>query len=425
MFCLSLASALLLPPAARATESLTLEQALQLFEKQGFDLLLADVAVQSAQGDVAMAGASTNPTLNGSVGGSFGYDPRICPGCSAVAWSVGVGDSAAISDLLSGKRGLRIDVANAALQASRHSREDAKRSLSSVVKQQFLQALTAKASLATAQELQHSAEETARVVEIRFKAGAVNAADLARARTAALEAAQVTDSAALALRQARTTLAFLIGSRVATVDVEPVGDWLQTTSPNMVAASSDTLLANAREHRPDLLAAQQQLKRAELSVSLNRRQVFPDIALNAQYAMEGSGQNAIQPPTVTVGLSAPIPILYRAQGEIQKAEADLRAQQIAAAKTEAQVATDVLSSFAAYQTAAGRLTRMQGGLLEEAQKARDLTRVQYEKGAASLLELLDAQRQFAGIATERLQILTELWTAVFQLEAAVGMELRS
>jgi outer membrane protein TolC len=47
-------------------------------------------------------------------------------------------------------------------------------------------------------------------------------------------------------------------------------------------------------------------------------------------------------------------------------------------------------------------------------------RYQYEKGAASLLELIDAERTFRGIRLERFQDLGAYWTAVLRLKASVG-----
>jgi cobalt-zinc-cadmium efflux system outer membrane protein len=66
---------------------------------------------------------------------------------------------------------------------------------------------------------------------------------------------------------------------------------------------------------------------------------------------------------------------------------------------------------------------MEARLLERAQRARDLVQIQYEKGAASLLELLDAQRTLIATKLERIQDLNNYWTAVFQVEEAVGTEL--
>jgi hypothetical protein len=69
---------------------LTLEDALRIFRARGFDLLLADLTVESARANRVQAGALANPQLSGGVGHSFTYDPAACPGCSATAWSAGL-----------------------------------------------------------------------------------------------------------------------------------------------------------------------------------------------------------------------------------------------------------------------------------------------------------------------------------------------
>ena len=66
----------------------------------------------------------------------------------------------------------------------------------------------------------------------------------------------------------------------------------------------------------------------------------------------------------------------------------------------------------------GRVGAGRGG--EKDRRTRDLVQVQYEKGAASLLELLDAQRVWAQTRAEYLKDLHDFWLAVFQLDAAVG-----
>jgi hypothetical protein len=56
------------PPALPSP--LSLPEALRIFRERGFDLLLADQQVQSAQGDLQTAGAIPNPQLSGSLGES-------------------------------------------------------------------------------------------------------------------------------------------------------------------------------------------------------------------------------------------------------------------------------------------------------------------------------------------------------------------
>jgi len=87
------------------------------------------------------------------------------------------------------------------------------------------------------------------------------------------------------------------------------------------------------------------------------------------------------------------------------------------------VVADVETSFGGYQASRRLVERMEGRLLDRAHRTRDLVELQYKKGAASLLEYLDAQRTYIAINLEYLQDLTGYWGAVFQLEAAVASEL--
>jgi cobalt-zinc-cadmium efflux system outer membrane protein len=148
------------------------------------------------------------------------------------------------------------------------------------------------------------------------------------------------------------------------------------------------------------------------------------VTLSAQYAQEGTGSSALTPPTLTFGVSLPIPLIYQQQGEILRADADLRAQIVQRDKLATQLANDVTTAYGAYAANRKLVERMRGGLLERAERARDLVRIQYEKGAARLLELLDAQRAFAQVRAEYLQDLHDLWISLFKLEAAVGRQLR-
>ncbi|PNA10973.1 hypothetical protein C1X78_26435, partial [Pseudomonas sp. MPR-R1B] len=81
------------------------------------------------------------------------------------------------------------------------------------------------------------------------------------------------------------------------------------------------------------------------AITLARRQRFPDIAVSVNYAQGGTGglgtNGPGQPPTLTFGLSAPIPMFYQQQGEIRRAEADFNTQALLFAKTTAQVVSDV------------------------------------------------------------------------------------
>jgi cobalt-zinc-cadmium efflux system outer membrane protein len=416
----------------------TLADALRIFRERGFDLIIAEAQVDSAEGDVKVAGAVPNPSVGVSFGHAFTYQPESsdpsnsCSNSNASCTSNTIGldlsDQAAISDTLSGKRGLRLRVAKAALVAARQSRVDAQRTLEFQVKQQYLQAVLARDQLDFQLEVQKSYEQTLKLTQTRFDKGAISEADVAKVEVAKLEADQSAANARSALRVARANLAFLIGVRgsVPEYDVDP--DLPKYVLPARLAqASAATLLADAIDHRPDLKAQIQQRERAEAAVRLAKRQRMPDLTLSVNYQQAGSGgigTNApLQPPTLTFGLSAPIPLFYQQQGEIRKAEADLKTQDTQRSKIEAQVVNDVQSAFVTFTTTRELVERMQGRLLERAKRVRDLSAFQYQKGAASLLEFLDAQRTYIATNVEYLQDLANYWIALFQLEEAVGTDL--
>ena len=408
--------------------TLTLEAALGLFRTRGFDLLLADAQVAAAAGDLLAAGASQNPQLSAGLTHSPGYDASKCAGCSATGFNLGVSDQGALSDLLlTRKRGLRQDVARAALEAAKLSRADAQRTLELSLKTLFTQALLAGAQIDLAGEARESAARTRALNEKRFALGAVSEADVARAEVAELEAEQAREGATQQLASLRAGLGVFLGLRGAAAppafELDPKG--LDFRVPAALAeASAGSLLQAALEARPDLRATALQRERAAASIALVQRQRWPDLALNLGYAQQGTSQDAIAPPTVSVGFSLPLPILYQQGGELARAEADLSAQAALRQKQEAQVVADVRAAFAAFSAARAQVERMDARLLGRARRARDLIEVQYQKGSASLLDLLDAQRTFLAVNGERLALLAGYWNAVASLEAAVSKELR-
>ncbi len=416
------------PPVELPQGQLSLGDAVQVLRTRSLDLLIAEASVRNAEGDVGVAGAVPNPSLNIGYGRVLPpYDPSQCggSGCSADQYTIGISDQAAIEDSLSGKRDLRLRVAHAALKAAKLTRTDALRTLEFQLKSAYAQMAQAQRGLAFARENLATNVKTLQLFQARLKSGAINEGDLARVETQKLESDQAVDTAMQQLQQARVALAFLLGVRGPMPEFTVDDRMLDFAVPAPLAnAQPDGLLRTAFEHRPDLLALGYQRASAEAAIALARRQRFPDISISAQYTQTGTSQNAIQPPTISFGLSAPIPIFYQQQGEIRKAEANYDTQSLQQAKTTAQVVSDVETAVAGYATARALVERMERQLRPSAERAFSITRLQYDKGAASLMDFLDAQRTYIATNVEYLQDLTNYWTAVFQLEEAVGMELR-
>ena len=397
--------------------------ALRLFREHGLDLILAEAATESARGDALLASAAPNPSFSGGVGRSF-----ACSGssvdCSALAWSVGVSDGSAVFDSVSGKRRLRMSVANLALEAAHKGEADARRTLEGMLRQSYLQAVAARQTLATQREAQETLARLSELIRARYERGSISEVEVLKIETEKLTADQEVERAQRDLDVGKAQLAFLLGvrGRIPTfeVDSELPG---YVTPPVLQGSTLESLLDVARKQRPDLIGARIQRDRAEESVRSSQRLRFPDIELNAGVSGQGTYQSAINPPTFSFGLTLTPPIFNRFQGEILKSRADLATQKAQVAKAEDQVTNDVQTAFTQFKSARSRLERAERELLEHAKRTRDLVQLQYQKGAASLLEYLDAQRILISTRLDYESDLSDYWQAVVLIGQAVGTEI--
>jgi cobalt-zinc-cadmium efflux system outer membrane protein len=423
--------------ASSLPEQLTLDGALEVFRQRGLDLLIADAAVANAHGDLLSAQQLPNPNLGYTYARILNYDPaQVCPGpgggaaaCSPNVHSFGLSDNALLTQVLSGKRGLRIEVAEAAYRAARASREDAQRTLEFQLKSQYMQAVLAKDQLDFALEVQKGWAQTLELAQLKHHSGAIAEVDEAKIEIQKLEADQQVLTAKETLNAAQAAVGFLLGVRDGAPKFQVAADLPKfTVPPKLSQPDPHALLEAAVESRPDLKALEAQVERARFSISSARRNRFPDLALNLgfNYAAPGGGpfSSNTTPPTPNIGVSGNLPVLYQQQGEIEKAEADLRAQQALYEKARAQVSEDLTVALGNFAVERDQVTAMEARLLDRALLARDKTRLQYEKGGASLLEYLDAQRTFIGTNVEYLQDLASYWIAVFQVEQAIGGTVR-
>lgn len=438
-----------LPPPTELPGTLTLDDAVHIFRTRGLELLIAEAAVKSAEGAVKVAGAVPNPVVGGSWGYAFTYTPHdpSCQftgpsgnatnyvECNRDVWNVSISDSAALEDTLSGKRDLRFKVARTALAAAKMSRVDAERTLAFQVESAYLQVAQAVLAYKFAKEVADSNATILDKFQVKYATGAINDGDLARMETQKAESDQALDTAAQTVRQSRVALAFLLGVRGEVPDFDVDTKVLDYAEPTALQGVSEVgLLRTAFDHRPDLIAAGYSKASAEAALALVRRQKFPDVTLSLTYAQggfAGSGTNAaLQTPMFTFGVSMPLPVFYQLQGEQKQAEAQVDTNSLQHAMTVKQVVSDVDTAYAAFVGAQKLVTRMEKGepgsrvrpILESAKTALDITRLQYEKGAASLSDFLLALQTYIATKVEYFGDLTSYWTAVYQLEEALAVE---
>ncbi len=432
------------PLPTRLPRTLSLDSAVELARTQGLDLLIADAATENAEGQVLAGGAVPNPQLSLSVGNAFTYadnaaSRRNClqngSVCSPWTNSLGVSDSAAIADSLSGKRELRLRVARSALAAAKLSRKDAERTLGFQVKSAYAQVAQAQLAVKFAKEVAATDVETLKKFRDLARLGARGEGDLERIEVQKLEADNAVDQAEVNLSSARLQLAFLLGVRGAVPEFDVDASALDYRVPKALSAPDEmSLLRIAFAHRPDLVSLGYSKQSAEAQIELVRRQRFPDITLGVTYAWGGFGgfstNGPIQGQNLSLQLSLPLPVFYHLDGEARQAKAQYDTSALQEAKATAQVADDIQTALAQLAAAKKLVERMEGprrdggGLLESARGAYMHTAQTYYAGTSSLTDFLDAYRTWIATQNEYYSDLASYWTAVYQLEQAVGRDLR-
>jgi len=152
---------------------------------------------------------------------------------------------------------------------------------------------------------------------------------------------------------------------------------------------------------------------------LSQRLKYPDVTVSAGYARDPS--NTIL-NTAFVGVSLPVPIFYQYEGETSKASVNLNQTRLQAQETEIAIRNDVVASLASYRSADKVVRRFEGEMLHQARQVRDRTELAYQKGATTILDLIDVQRNFKTITLEYYAAVINRINAYYDLAKSIGDE---
>jgi outer membrane protein, heavy metal efflux system len=427
-FALGAKSARAAVPAEEIPSRVSLEEAERIFFARGLDVLVAEYGAEGAQGDVQSAEAHPNPGLDlGAMYAPSAKHDLLYSGIqTSSVWGLNIGltDNGAIEEMLSGKRSIRIEAASKALVSARFTVEEVKRLGVGALRQAYVTAVMARLNVDAAKESFQTYDEQLKLNKKRYDEGAISGLDLSRVTQAQLEALQTIDQAVSGERQAVATLLFLLGVRGAAPEVVLTSGIDYGTLPKLQEASEASLNTQALTNRTDVKVATANLEQAQALVKQAKRARMPNLALSLGYSELCSGSSCSSQPALNAGVQGNVPVLYQQQGEIARAESNERIAERSAEKVKAQLLSDVTQAFAGYVAAKSQVERMESRLLEQAKLSRDLAQHMYQRGAASFIDFMDAQRAYVASRLEYHQDLANYWTAIYQLEQATATSLR-
>ena len=216
--------------------------------------------------------------------------------------------------------------------------------------------------------------------------------------------------AQLAKVQALSDLRQLLGYESVPVNYDVAGPF----EYQAVKLTLEDLQMKALQNRPDFRAAQQGVTAANSQYELQKAIGKQDVTVQTNYT-HVNGING-----VSFLASIPLPIFNRNQGEIARTRYAITQSQELEKAANNQVMTDVHDAYYGLQTNDQVVQLYLSGYLAEAQADRDIAEYSYQRGAASLIDFLDAERSYRATQLAYRQTLASYLLALEQLREAVG-----
>jgi len=308
------------------------------------------------------------------------------------------------------KRQRRLQAARDQTAVTRAQVTDAERTLAFNVGQQFVSVLVAESTLQFATQDLQGFQQVVDISETQLKAGYIGEGDYLKIKLQLLQFETDVSSARLAKTQALVALRELLGYNAVPANYDVVGD----LAYQPLKANVDDLQLLAMRERPDFRAAELGITAAESQIRLAKANAKVDVTGTYDFT-HVSGEN-----TASVFANFPLAIFDRNQGEIARTRYALtqaQQQQQAASDT---VLSDVANAFESVRSNDEVVQLYTSGYLKQAQDSRDISEYAYKRGAASLLDYLDAERSYRSIQLAYRQALASYMTALEQLKEAVG-----
>jgi len=409
----------------RAFKDPELDQLIVDASSANANLAVAAARVKQARAIAGIFNADRMPQVTAGLGGQRGRAAPLSLGLPQGA-QVAPGTvyqaslSASYEVDLFGRVAGNLNAATADAEASEATYRSVLLALQADVAQTWFRLRATDAELATLTRTVALREQGVHVTQRRYDLGDIGEFDLVRAKTELATAR----AEAIGLQRQRTNnehaLALLLGrpAFAFTPKVQPLDDI--AALPSIPAGLPSALL----ERRPDIVAAQRAMVASNERIGVARSAMFPALSLNG-----GAGGQAGSLADVfawssrswLLGALMSVPLIDggRNQANIARSEAVLE-ESVASYRQSVLVAfAEVEDQLAGLRILAGQAEQIDSAVMA-ARRAADLAQKLYAAGRSSYLDLLDAQRNLAGIERSAVQLRGHRATGTVALIRALG-----
>jgi cobalt-zinc-cadmium efflux system outer membrane protein len=406
----TLASVLAGPAFAQSNgpTSITLDEAIPMALQHNHNMLAMMTTIQQAEAEETTANLRPNPSLFAD----WEYLPLNPSGQNAQYLHDSTEGDLGLSYLLERgkKRQHRLKAAKDITAQTRSLVADNERSLTFNTASLFVNAQLAESTLELADKDLKSFQKTVDLGQLRYDKGAISEDDYLKIKLQLLQFETDYQQAELAKVQALSDLRQLLGYESVSADYDVAGPFdYQPLKGNL-----EDFQLKALQNRPDLRAAQQGVIAATSQYELQKAIGKQDVTVQGNYS-HVNGINA-----ASFYGSIPLAIFNRNQGEIARTRFAITQAQEQEKATNGQALTDVRDAYEGLRVSDRIVQLYRSGYLDVAQKDRDIAEYAYQRGAVSLLDFLDAERNYRATQLAYRQALASYLLALEQLRQAVG-----
>ncbi|MDR3481504.1 MAG: efflux transporter outer membrane subunit [Burkholderiaceae bacterium] len=386
------------------------------------DLRVAAARVEQARAAYGIQQSATLPSVTGQLGGTraqlpAGIDPLGVP-LQGTVYNVGLGVANWELDFWGRVKQLQTAALESYLSGGEASRA-ATLSLIGQVANNYLVLRELDDRLALARQALQSRTETLRIFTRRVEVGSSSRLQLTQVQTLQTQAqalvAQLTQSRAAQMQ----VMTLLIGATPNLLD-NPERAGVESPLGELRAGLPSDLLNN----RPDIVAAEHQLRAAHANVAAARAAFFPRITLTALAGGVSTDLSSLFDSTSKAWLLAPaidLPLFDGGRRDSNLALNKARRDEAVAnyEKTVQAAFRDVNDALSARYWLAQQVTIAATALDVQSERAR-LSLLRFDAGSAAFLEVLDAQRDLLSAQQQLVQARRALLSSGVALYTALG-----
>lgn len=398
---------------------ITLDQAIDRLVHENLDLRAKSLEIPQARADVLTASLRANPIFYADAQlVPYGRYSDERPG-GPVQYDVNISHPVDFSL----KRRARVDFATRAMRVTEAMYQDAVRLEINNLYTAYVDVLSARQTTRYAKASSDGLAGLIRATELLYEKDLASRADVNQAKAQKQIADVGMEDAEENLRQAKRRLGLLLNIPPEEAEIMEVQGTIENRAPPPPPV--DELVRIALAHRPDVVSYRLGVQAAESGVRLARANRYQDAYILYQpYTFQDLSPFGQKSATSwALGLTVPMPVYNRNQGNIERARINIEQSKIELAAIERVARNEVVQAAKELEVTERIVRRIRSEIVATSEKVKNDRFLLFQSGEADIVSYLEAQRSHNDNVKAYLDTAVRHRRAMLNLNTVVGWRL--